>query len=274
MRTDAPTTQSAVLLAAGAGTRMQKADPLARLDPEQEQAASEGAKAMMPMHGRPFLDYALHALAEVGVRRAIVVRAPHQEAMQAHYDAQARQRIQVEFVVQEEPRGTAHALLSAEDALAQEPFLLLNGDNGYPVGALRRLAGCPHPALVAFAGHSLRLGASPDADGPLDARLCAYAGITQGSQGQLTQIVEKPEQPPAWVSMNAWRLPSEIFAACRAIPPSPRGEWELPDAVRHAMTHGGQAFRVLPARGPVLDLSTRRDIQAVSAFLQDVEVHL
>ncbi len=47
-----------------------------------------------------------------------------------------------------------------------------------------------------------------------------------------------------------------IFDACRDVAPSPRGEFELPDAVGLARPARGP-FRAVPARGPVLDLSRR-----------------
>ncbi|GAG17081.1 unnamed protein product, partial [marine sediment metagenome] len=79
---------------------------------------------------------------------------------------------------------------------------------------------------------------------------------------------------PIYVSMNCWRLNSTIFAACRSISPSARGELELPDAVQYAIDHLGQRFRVVQVRAPVLDMSSREDIKAVAAALADVEVSL
>lgn len=266
------TTPLAVVLAAGAGTRMQRDAPGAALLPEQIQAAVAGAKAMMPIHGRPFLDYTLHALAEAGIQQAIVVRAPHQSSMQRYYEQQTRQRIDVRFAIQAEPRGTAHALLSAREAVQERAFLLLNGDNGYPVGAIRRLSQVPSMGLVAFGAESVLL--QPNQGEEPDARLCAYAAVHSNPQGELIDIVEKPPIPPDWVSMNCWRMTPAIFRSCETIEPSPRGEWELPEAVRFAMQHHGQTFRVVPARGPVLDLSSRADIQAVSDLLRDVQLHL
>jgi glucose-1-phosphate thymidylyltransferase len=74
--------------------------------------------------------------------------------------------------------------------------------------------------------------------------------------------------------MNCWRFGPAIFEACRAIEPSPRGEYELPSAVSYAVDHLGETFRVLTFRGPVLDLSSRQDIEEVAKRLQDVEVEL
>ncbi|GAG40309.1 unnamed protein product, partial [marine sediment metagenome] len=79
---------------------------------------------------------------------------------------------------------------------------------------------------------------------------------------------------PLWVSMNCWRFGPSIFEACRAISPSPRGEFELPDAVGHAIHALGEQFRALKFRLPVLDMTSRADIASVAAILADTEVKL
>ena len=57
--------------------------------------------------------------------------------------------------------------------------------------------------------------------------------------------------------MNVWRFDERIFAACRDVERSPRGEFELPEAVRLAIQRGVR-FAVVPAQGPVLrSLATR-----------------
>ena len=95
------------------------------------------------------------------------------------------------------------------------------------------------------------------------------------ANGYLLRIVEKPKdlppqdgkQKPQAVSMNCWRFDARIFAACREVPRSARGEFELPGAVTLAMSRGVR-FRALPAQGPVLDLSRRADMLDVARRLE------
>jgi dTDP-glucose pyrophosphorylase len=93
--------------------------------------------------------------------------------------------------------------------------------------------------------------------------------------------VEKPEASTiaslgsaAGVSMNCWRLTSEIFRACRDVPPSARNELELPAAIQYAIDVLGMRIRMIEADAPVLDLSHRADIPVVTARLKDVAVKL
>jgi dTDP-glucose pyrophosphorylase len=74
--------------------------------------------------------------------------------------------------------------------------------------------------------------------------------------------------------MNCWRLSSEIFRACRDVPPSTRNEIELTAAVQYAIDVLGMRVRVIHADAPVLDLSRRADIPIVTARLRGAPVTL
>lgn len=264
----------AVILAAGAGSRMRRPDGGAVLEPEQATMADAGMKAMIPI-GRPFLDYVLSALADAKCDEACVVVGPEHGAMRDYYERQARpRRIRLAFAVQARPLGTADALLAAEPFVAGEPFLALNADNYYPVDVLAALRRLAQPGLPAFSVESLL------ADGRIPPeRIGAYALLDIGPDGYLRRIVEKPGaaavSAPAHgtrVSMNLWHFSPEIFRACREVAPSSRGELELPHAVQHAISAHGARFRALPVHAPVLDLSSRADVAAVAAALEGVEV--
>ena len=69
--------------------------------------------------------------------------------------------------------------------------------------------------------------------------------------------------------MNLWRFDARIFAVCRDVPRSARGEYELPEAVGLAVARG-MRFRAVPARGPVLDLSRRADAAELERRLSGV----
>lgn len=243
----------------------------APLDAAQAVAAASGLKAMMPIHGRPFLDYALDRLARAGFRDVAIVIAPGQPQMEAWYDARRPSRLALSFVAQHEPRGTADAVLAAETWAGDEPFIILNSDNLYPVDVLARLREAPGPALPGFERDGLGL--------PLE-RTGAFALVEAGPDGYLARIVEKPgvdavmaAGPRALISMNVWRADARLFEACRDVPVSTRGEKELPQAVGLAAARG-VCFEVIPVRGQVLDLSSRADVAAVERALAGVEVNL
>ncbi|MEZ6004628.1 MAG: nucleotidyltransferase family protein [Planctomycetota bacterium] len=257
----------AVVLAAGAGSRMRQtlaAPEQAGLSHEQLGAAARGAKAMMPVAGRPFLDYALHNLAEAGFTRVCLVISPAGDELRTWYTSHPPRRLQVAFAVQTAPRGTADAVLAAAEVVGDAPLLVCNGDNSYPVPVLAALRAAGVPATAAFSPVTL-LPAHWGAQAR-DQRLRAFADLEIDGDGNLAAIHEKPEYTPRAVSMNCWYFDARIFDACRRVTPSARGELELPDAVRLAMA-AGMVVRAVPADGPVLDLSRPGDILEVQASL-------
>ncbi len=252
---------------------MRAADPAARLTPDQERAADAGVKAMMPVNGRPFLDYVLSSVADAGITDVALVVAPDHDAVRCYYDRDARpSRLRLNFVVQEQPLGTAHAVLCAERWANGDPFLTLNGDNLYPAAALQSLVDLHEPGLPAFGRDDLIRSGNIPAD-----RIRAFAIIEVDVRGYLTRIVEKPpphlQETSTLVSMNCWRFDNRIFSACRSVPRSERGEFELPQAVGLAVS-AGVRFRAVPANGAVLDLSRRADAAALADLLSRIVPHL
>ncbi len=259
----------AVVLARGTGTRMRADDQQAALTPAQQQAASLGHKALMPVDGKPFLHYVLQPLAAAGVTDIALVVAPdHREMRAAFSDDRGPAGLNLSWIVQQDPRGTADAVLAAEEWAGDAPFLVMNGDNVYPRAALRALADLDGPGVAGFECASLVASSNITAD-----RLAAFALIDAGPDDSLTRIVEKPDAAElermgsaALVSMNLWRFDTRIFGACRDVAESPRHERELPSAVMLARSRGVR-FVVIRARGPVLDLSRRSDVADVARRL-------
>jgi dTDP-glucose pyrophosphorylase len=261
-----------VVLAAGRGTRM-RAAASADLSPAQRAMAKRGLKAMVPV-GRPFLDYVLSGLADAGLHRVCLVIGPSHQAVRQYYNGPGRpSRVHLEFAEQAQPLGTADAVLAAEAFAGGAPVVVLNSDNLYPGSALQALRALPRAGLAAWHRSVLLApGTIPEE------RINAFALLDVDADGTLTRILEKPSPAEAatfgadpLVSMNAWLLPPTIFAACRAITPSPRGELELQDAVRHCIDALGERFQVVAARGAVLDLSHQGDIPVVAERLRALE---
>ena len=271
----------AVLLARGLGSRMKQEGDVA-LTAVQAAAAAAGAKGMMPIApsttlgtstARPFLDYVLSALADAGCTRVCFVVAPDHDAIREYYEGPGKPaRLTIDYAVQPIADGTARAVQTAQPFAGRDPFLVLNSDNLYPAAILRRLIDLDGPGLPAY-----------DVEAPVNEsgfpreRVVGFAAIEIDARGLLTRIVEKPGRDyydavgsRALISMNVWRFDERIFDACRDVPLSARGEYELPEAVGLAIARG-VGFQTFRASGAVLDLSRRSDIALVTTRLAGVE---
>lgn len=263
-----------VVLAAGLGKRMRVGEATG-LTAAQAQMADRGVKALVPID-RPFLDYVLTTVADAGFRRVCLVIGPDHEELRRYYGELETERLQFEFAVQEEPLGTADALAAAREFAYGEPFMTINSDNHYPLVALQALCELSGPGLPGFDRAALVAQSNIPAE-----RIERFAVVQVDADGCLQRVVEKPSAEVieslgdnVGVSMNCWRFDERIFAACGAIEPSERGELEIPTAVQYAIEHLDARFEVVPIEAPVLDLSSRDDIESIVERLRGLPVHL
>ena len=151
-------------------------------------------KALIPI-GRPFLDYVLSALADAGVHRICLVIGPEHDVLRRRYTVDAMpSRLTIEFAVQQEPRGTADAVLAAESWTNGEPFLVINSDNYYPVDALRAWRRSASPDWSRSAARACSpMGRSTPA------RVTSFAVLDLDGE-YLRRIIEKPDDRrwPRW----------------------------------------------------------------------------
>jgi Nucleotidyl transferase len=172
----------AVILAAGLGTRLR---PYTLATP----------KPLLPVQGRPILDWALGAL-PAAVDRVLVVVNYLAEQIEAYL--QKQQRIaQWQIVRQVQPRGTGDALRVCRGELRSERFLVLNGDDLFGARDLAALAGCSAGLLVSPVDEPRRFGIAflrPD--------------------GSLERLVEKPDLDGRQLSLPPRRLPDRNPAIC------------------------------------------------------------
>ena len=271
---DSSKPNKAVILARGLGSRMRRESDEASLTKEQSAAADQGVKAMISF-GRPFLDYVISGLADAGYDDICLVIGPEHDIIRDYYESIPKSRVKISYAIQEEPLGTANAVLAAEEFAGEDAVVVLNSDNYYPVDAYRALHELDGSGLIGFDPEALIEKSNIAAD-----RVGAFAFVVADDDGNMEEIVEKPDAQTiarlgdeAVVSMNLWRFTPAIFAAAKQVPLSTRGEYELQDAVRQAIADG-DPFTVVPLAEGVLDMSNRDDIASVADALNELEVVL
>lgn len=117
-----------VILAGGLGTRLQ---PLTQSVP----------KPMVPIRGRPFLEYQVDLLRRSGLTRILLLVGYLADVIQRHFDDGRRWGMTITYSVETSPLGTAGALKCAERDL-DDRFLLLNGDTYLPIDYADMAARC------------------------------------------------------------------------------------------------------------------------------------
>jgi glucose-1-phosphate thymidylyltransferase len=249
-------TTKAVILARGLGRRMREENGSAKLNEKQAKIAAQGIKALIPILGeKTLLDFIFESLTKAGFTEiCLVIGNEHQQIR----DYCSIFKNNISFSIQDNPLGTANAVLAAENFVKNEHFLVVNSDNLYPVEDLQKLRKLGSSGLIAYDKQSLIEKSNINEE-----KINKFAVLSFAADGNLTKIIEKPEKTKkeAFISMNAWIFSSSIFEACRQIKLSPRGEFELADAVNFAIENLGEKFKVVFSTNGVLDLSSRGDIE-------------
>jgi len=167
----------AVILAAGEGMRVR---PLTRGRP----------KALIPVANRPIIGYVIDALVKNGIRDIIVVVGYRKEQVTRYLN---QLDVPVTVVVQDKQLGTAHALRCAQPKITGN-FLLLPGDNYIDPGSIARIIDTENAMLIR--------------EHPYPSNF----GVVLLHGGNVTQILEKPEQAPSFmVSTGIFSLTPSFF---------------------------------------------------------------
>jgi dTDP-glucose pyrophosphorylase len=257
-------TNKAVILARGLGTRMRKDNESAKLNQQQTEIAGQGIKALIPIFGeKTMLDFIFENLNDAGFTEICLVIGNEHQAIR---DFCGKLNYNISFAIQEKPLGTANAVLAAESFANDDNFLVVNSDNLYPVNSLQALQKLDSAGLIAFDKQSLIAKSNID-----EAKINKFAMLEIDKNNDLLKITEKPEitENNAFISMNAWLFSPKIFAAIREIKLSPRGEYELADAVNFAIENFDEKFKIIYSNEGVLDLSGRDDIEKVREKLSE-----
>jgi glucose-1-phosphate thymidylyltransferase len=232
------------------------------------------AKQLVPVANKPVLFYGIEAMAEAGIEDVGIIIAPETGAeIEAAVGDGSRFGVRVTYIVQDEPLGLAHAVLTAEPFLGRSPFVMYLGDN--------LLQGGITDLVLAFREHApdalILLTPVPDPEHYGVAELAPAGGGSGGGGsgggspglGRVVRLVEKPSEPATDLALvGVYMFTAAVHDAARAISPSGRGELEITDAIQHLVDEG---MRVEPhiVRGWWKDTGRLEDMLEANRLILD-----
>jgi dTDP-glucose pyrophosphorylase len=219
--------RSAILLAAGRGKR-------------QRPYTDRTPKPLLPVRGRPTLDYVLAAVKRAGIVRTCIVTNHLEDQIVDYVGDGTRWKLHTTYAHQKELHGSGDALLSVpRDWIPDEPLMVVATDYILDENSLLELVEV-HQGRAADITLSLK-ECPPE-------ELSARSSVEVSADWRVKRIVEKPKVDEifsAYAASAMFIFPPAIWEYLPRLEPSPRGEIELQTAVQRMIEDGYRAYGVL-----------------------------
>ena len=224
------TITKAVLLAAGRGTRMRD-------------LTADLPKPMLEVRGKPVAQHIIEGLRDAGVSEFLIVVGYRADVVQNHFGDGSRDKIDIKYATQVVQDGTGRVVDLSREFAGTSPFVLSYGDI--------LVDPCNYKKLVAL-------------DDGVDAIISVKSGEDVSKGGavflnerlELVDLREKPapgEPVSPWYNAGVYTFRPSIFEFTAKLKPSPRGEYELTDAIRD-MARAGKRIQALELTGEWADV--------------------
>lgn len=198
----------ALILCAGKGTRLR---PL----------TFTNAKPLIPIANKPTIVYSLEMIKEAGITEVgIVVNPDNKKDFEETLGNGSQLGLSITYIVQEKPKGLAHAVSISEEFLKDEEFLMYLGDNLVTVDLGKFIKEFNSQNMDSF------ILLTPVEDP-------SRFGIAIIEDGKVKKVIEKPKEPPSNLAIiGVYIFKPIVFEAIKNIKPSWRGELEITDAIQ------------------------------------------
>jgi len=202
-----------ILLHGGHGTRLR---PLTHTGPKQ----------LLPIANKPMSQYCIEMMKDAGITDiAIIIGGIGSDKVKEFYGDGEKFGVNLQYILQESPKGIAHAIKLCEDFIGNEKFLVFLGDNIIQK-SIKKIAkeflNSKHDATILLC----------EVDNP------SRFGIAEIEDGIIKKIVEKPKNPSSNLAVTGiYFLTPKIFEIIKNLKPSWRNELEITDALDMLLNH-------------------------------------
>ncbi len=235
----------AVILAAGKGTRMRE-------------LTNEVPKPMLKVHGKPILEHIVEGLKTTGIREIFIITGFRAEVVEEYFGDGSRWGVRIAYARQVVQDGTGKAPELAKAFVGDSPFLLTYGDILVKPETYQQMVQ-RFAERKDFAGVVTVTGSEDVTKGGLfffDEKFCLNHLVEKPSPVQLAELTAQGWLKPgatAWYNAGIYIFRPSIFDFTARLQKSPRGEYELTDAIS-AVIGSGQVLAGLKIAGRWVDV--------------------
>jgi len=243
--------KKAVLLAAGKGTRM-------------KELTAELPKPMIPVAGTPVLERIVCGMKEAGISEFLIVTGYRADVVESHFGNGGKWDVSIRYARQVVQDGTGRVVELARDFAGKDPFLLSYGDilvSSQTYAEAQRVwreKPCDGVFTVKL-GEDIRKGAVAIFDA--DFRLCEL--VEKPDDAQIEALRGRFGDFKPWYNAGIYVFPPELFEYTARLQKSPRGEYELPEAIRQ-MVVSGKVFQGMVIEGSWVDVRDPEVLQQLN----------
>lgn len=244
------TQRKGIILAGGSGTRLY---PL----------TISVSKQLMPIYDKPMIFFPLSVLMLTGVREIAVITTPHDQEQFGRVLGDGSQwGLSFTYIEQPSPDGLAQAFILAEDFLAGAPSVMVLGDNIFFGHGLPELLAAADARKTGSTVFGYRV-ADPE----------RYGVIAFDAAGKVSQIIEKPVDPPSHYAVTGlYFVDGTAPERARKIKPSPRGEVEIVDLLQAYLDEGVLDVQRMGRGYAWLDTGTHGSLLDAGNFVRSLQV--
>ena len=220
----------AVILAAGRGTRMRE-------------LTVDFPKPMIEVRGKPVLQHIVEGLRDAGIREFFIIVGYRADAVQNFFGDGSRYKIAIQYATQVVQDGTGRVVDIARNFAGNSAFILSYGDILVDPQNYKSIVDLPddiEAIITVTRGEDVSKGGA----------------VFLNEQMELVDLREKPksgEPTSPWYNAGIYAFRPSIFEFTAKLQPSPRGEYELTDAIRE-LAQSGKKVQAIELTGEWADV--------------------
>ena len=220
------------------------------------------SKQLLPIYDKPMIYYPLSVLMLSGIREILLISNPEYiELYKRLLNNGSHLGINIEYKIQERPRGLADAFIVGEEFIGSDTVCLILGDNvfyGQGFGStLRRVSQIQEGAVIF--GYYVT---NPD----------EFGVVEFDEEGNVLSLEEKPKKPKSnYAIPGLYYYDNSVVEKAKSLKPSARGELEITDLNREYLNEGKLKVELLGRGFAWLDTGTYDGLANASEFVRTIQ---
>lgn len=241
-----------IILAGGKGTRLYP-------------VTKAVSKQLLPVHDKPMIYYPLSVLMLAGIEEILIISSPTSlPRFKELFGDGSKLGLDIEYAVQEKPRGIADAFLVGEDFIGESNVSLILGDNifyGHNLTETLQKA----KTKVEEGGSAVVFGYYVDHPE-------RYGVVEFDDNHNALSLKEKPEEPASnYAVTGLYFYDNEVVNFAQMLEPSERGELEITDINKRYLERNSLNVELLGRGYAWLDTGTHESLRKSGEFISTIE---